>query len=191
MPPRADGHTSPRADGHTSPRADDHVPPRADDHVPPRVDDHVPPRVDDHASPRADDHVPPRVDDHVPPRADGHVPPRVDDHVPPRVDGRPPLRRPPRSLGSFVAGFKSIVTKRINQLRDTPGTPVWQRNYYEHIIRNERALSAIRQYIIENPQRWYLDYYNANAIGSDPQARAIWRLMQETVQAEDRRKVQS
>jgi REP element-mobilizing transposase RayT len=44
------------------------------------------------------------------------------------------LFRPPKSLGSFVAGFKSIVTERINILRSTPGMPVWQRNYYEHII---------------------------------------------------------
>jgi putative transposase len=64
--------------------------------------------------------------------------------------------RPPRSLGSFVAGFKSIVTKRINHLRGTPGTPVWQRNYYERIIRDHTALSRIRRYILANPAapRW-------------------------------------
>ena len=44
--------------------------------------------------------------------------------------------RKPRSLGSFIAGFKMVVTKRINVLRHTPSVPIWQRNYYEHIIRN-------------------------------------------------------
>jgi len=50
----------------------------------------------------------------------------------------PPRGPAPRSLGAFVAGFKSIVTKRINALRGTPGARVWQRNYYEHIIRTEK-----------------------------------------------------
>lgn len=73
-----------------------------------------------------------------------------------------PLRRPPRSLGSFVAGFKSAVTVRINMLRGTPGAPVWQRNYYEHIMRNDAELAAIRRYIRENPARWDLDRDNLN-----------------------------
>jgi hypothetical protein len=50
----------------------------------------------------------------------------------------------PRSLASLIAGFKSARTKRINILRDAAGTPVWQRNYYDHIIRNERSLQHIR-----------------------------------------------
>jgi len=106
--------------------------------------------------------------------------------------GRSPLQPhgpAPRSLGSFIAGFKSAVTQRINARRGTPGERVWQRNYYEHIIRNERALNAIRRYIIDNPWRWHLDRYNPDAIGPDPQARAIWHLLRETVQPEERRKV--
>ncbi len=71
-----------------------------------------------------------------------------------------PLQRPPRSLGSLIAGFKSPVTKRINQSRHTPGQPVWQRNYYEHVIRGERDLHRIRQYIRDNPARWAEDIYN-------------------------------
>ena len=67
---------------------------------------------------------------------------------------------------------------RINALRGTPGAPVWQRNYYEHIIRTERALNAIRRYIAENPLRWHLDRYNPNATGADPQARDLWRMLQ-------------
>ena len=83
----------------------------------------------------------------------------------------PPHGPTPRSLGSFIAGFKSAVTKRINQMRGTPGARVWQRNYYEHIIRDERALNAIRRYIIDNPWRWHLDRYNPDATGPDPRGR--------------------
>lgn len=61
------------------------------------------------------------------------------------------LRRAPRSLGSLMAGFKSATTKRINVLRGTPGTAVWQSNYYEHVIRNQRELDAIRIYVARNP----------------------------------------
>ena len=63
----------------------------------------------------------------------------------------------PRSISSFMAGFKSFTTKRINILRDTPGNVVWQRNYYERIIRDERALNNIRRYIQMNPINWELD----------------------------------
>ncbi|MDJ1172571.1 transposase [Roseofilum capinflatum] len=63
----------------------------------------------------------------------------------------------PRSLSSLMAGFKSATTKKINQFRSAPGTPVWQRNYYEHRIRNEESLQKIRQYICTNPQQWKSD----------------------------------
>ena len=63
----------------------------------------------------------------------------------------------PCSLSSLMAEFKSAVTKQINIIRNAPGTPVWQRNYYEHIIRNERSLNNIRQYIINNPLSWHQD----------------------------------
>ncbi len=73
---------------------------------------------------------------------------------------RAPLRREPKSLGALVAGFKSVVTKRINTLRSTPLIPVWQRNYYERIIRHERELNAAREYIQNNPLQWALDREN-------------------------------
>jgi putative transposase len=53
------------------------------------------------------------------------------------------------SLGVLIGQFKSRVTKR---LRAT--NPVWQRNYYEHIIRNQEDMDRIREYIRENPRRW-------------------------------------
>ncbi len=64
----------------------------------------------------------------------------------------PPMR--PRSLASLIAGFKSATTTRINTLRDAAGTPIWQRNYYDHIIRNERSLQHIRHYTTNNPLTW-------------------------------------
>jgi REP element-mobilizing transposase RayT len=83
--------------------------------------------------------------------------------------GRSPLQTTPprgpskRSLGAFIAGFKSITTKRINEIRQSPGTPVWQHNYYEHVIRNEKELDRVRQYIVENPGKWALDPENPAA----------------------------
>ena len=52
-----------------------------------------------------------------------------------------------RSIGAVMAGFKSAVTKRINELHTTPGAKLWQRNYWEHIVRNETELDRIREYI--------------------------------------------
>ena len=73
------------------------------------------------------------------------------------TDGsKPPgraLHRRRRSLGALVAGFKSSTTKRINLLRSSPGAAVWQRNYHEHVIRNDRELAAISEYILSNPLR--------------------------------------
>ncbi len=84
----------------------------------------------------------------------------------------------PGSIPTIVRAFKSAVTHRINALRGTPGVRVWQRNYFEHIIRNQRALNATRRYIAENPLRWHLDRYNPAATGPDPQARGLWRMLQ-------------
>jgi REP element-mobilizing transposase RayT len=82
-------------------------------------------------------------------------------------------------LSEIVRAFKTFSSKRINTLRHTPGAPVWQRNYYEHIIRDDRALEAIREYIRENPLRWHLDRYNPAAIGPDLKAAEIWRMLNE------------
>jgi len=69
----------------------------------------------------------------------------------------------PQSIGSFVAGFKSSVTKKINQIRHTPSRKLWQRNYWEHIIRNENEYQRIAQYIIDNPKKWEHDKLNGGA----------------------------
>jgi REP element-mobilizing transposase RayT len=58
-----------------------------------------------------------------------------------------PTRLVAGSLGAIIGQIKSVTTKRINVLRSMPGQAVWQRNYYERIIRSEAALDNIRQYI--------------------------------------------
>ena len=65
--------------------------------------------------------------------------------------GRAPLQRTSGSLGSIIAGFKSSSTKEINQIKMTPGAPVWQRGYYDRIIRDEKELDRVREYIRNNP----------------------------------------
>jgi len=80
------------------------------------------------------------------------------------ANGHSPLRNrlamKSKSLSSLMVGFKSSVKLKINKFRNTPGVPIWQRNYYDHIIRNENELNQIREYIINNPLEWELDEEN-------------------------------
>jgi REP element-mobilizing transposase RayT len=62
--------------------------------------------------------------------------------------------RPPRSLGSLIAGFKSVCTSQVRALTGTTELRVWQRNYHERWIRDATALDRIRRYIAANPARW-------------------------------------
>lgn len=72
-----------------------------------------------------------------------------------------------RSIGAVMAGFKSVVTKRVNELRRTPGAKLWQRNYWEHIVRDEIDLHRIREYISNNPGRWEMDkLYRPTGVGA-------------------------
>jgi len=59
-----------------------------------------------------------------------------------------------------VGAFKSTTTRWVNGIRRTPGAPLWQRNYYEHVIRNESEWARIRQYIQSNPTQWEIDQEN-------------------------------
>jgi putative transposase len=70
----------------------------------------------------------------------------------------PPRGAPPRSLGAIVGSFKSAVTKRIGREHNVTG--IWQRNYYEHIIRDDKDLQRITDYIEANPSRWDEDDEN-------------------------------
>ena len=60
-------------------------------------------------------------------------------------------------LSEIVRQLKTFSARRINENRGTPGVPVWQRNYYEHIIRNERSYADITSYIENNPVLWETD----------------------------------
>ncbi|MAU10378.1 MAG: transposase [Anaerolineaceae bacterium] len=78
-----------------------------------------------------------------------------------------PLHQIKRSFGSMVAGslpsiirtYKAAVTREINRVCNTSSSKIWQRNYYEHVIRDERDLNRIREYIQTNPSRWAQDEY--------------------------------
>jgi putative transposase len=67
----------------------------------------------------------------------------------------PTIKR--KSVGRLVGAFKTVSSKNINQIRNSRGIPVWQRNYHEHVIRNENELNNIRQYIVNNPFKWEED----------------------------------
>ena len=79
---------------------------------------------------------------------------------------RAPLQRAPRSLGAFVAGFKSSVTKKIKQASDGSNRPIWQHNYYERVIRDASELERARIYIQDNPGHWAEDAENPDSARS-------------------------
>ncbi|KAA3647117.1 MAG: hypothetical protein DWQ07_06370 [Chloroflexi bacterium] len=79
---------------------------------------------------------------------------RTANHASPLPKARGPKKR---SLGSIVGSFKSAASKRINQHRNLPGHPVWQRSFYDRVIRNDRQLNATREYIQGNPLNWLDD----------------------------------
>jgi REP element-mobilizing transposase RayT len=62
-----------------------------------------------------------------------------------------------KPLGRILGAFKTRSTRLVNEFRQAPGTVIWQRNYYERIIRNETELDRISQYIISNPANWIDD----------------------------------
>lgn len=68
-----------------------------------------------------------------------------------------PLRGTSQTIGAIVRGYKSSVTKQLNSM--DIGCTVWQRNYYEHIIRNEQSYQQIAHYIINNPMNWKDDKF--------------------------------
>ena len=67
-----------------------------------------------------------------------------------------------KSISEIIRGFKTFSAKAINKERGLRGVPVWQRNYYDRIIRNELELDRVRQYIINNPCNWDADKNNQN-----------------------------
>ena len=70
--------------------------------------------------------------------------------------GRPPGPMP-GSVGAIISQFKSITTKRAAATQNVPQGSLWQRNYYEHVIRSDASLARLRAYIDDNPARWSID----------------------------------
>jgi REP element-mobilizing transposase RayT len=71
-----------------------------------------------------------------------------------------PLQSPSQTIGAIVRGYKSSVTKQINSIRSGTNRQIWQRNYWEHVIRNEKSYYKIAEYIINNPSKWDEDSLN-------------------------------
>jgi len=90
------------------------------------------------------------------------------------------FRSPSQTIGAIVRGFKSAVTKRLNGMQGVAGRPVWQRNYYEHVIRNEDELNRIREYIINNPLQWQFDRENPMRV-QDKTYEKLWGPIEEVI----------
>ncbi len=75
-----------------------------------------------------------------------------------------------KSLGRVIAAFKTVATRRISGL-SALDSPVWQRGYYEHVVRSTDSLQRVREYIWTNPRRWAIDAENPlnDAVRSGPQ----------------------
>jgi putative transposase len=101
------------------------------------------------------------------------------------MDARPTRLRTPAaerfakptsdSIPTIVRLFKSATTKRIHALQGNPAATIWQRNYYEHLIRDGDSLDCIRRYIADNPARWASDRENPQAVSLEPEN--AWALL--------------
>jgi REP element-mobilizing transposase RayT len=74
------------------------------------------------------------------------------------------INRAPTGLGEIVRSFKAVATRRIRQAGVSAFA--WQRNYYEHIIRDEESLNRIREYIANNPLQWAFDRENTDRVNT-------------------------
>jgi REP-associated tyrosine transposase len=73
-----------------------------------------------------------------------------------------------KPLGGLIGAFKTVSTQEINRLRGIAGVPVWQRNYYERIVRDDEELTRIRDYILANPLMWADDPENPDRVPAKP-----------------------
>ncbi|MEI7945594.1 MAG: transposase [bacterium] len=76
--------------------------------------------------------------------------------APPCTGDRQVVRLFPKSLGALIAGYKGAVGKRVNEMSQTPGKVLWHRNYWDVIVRDEKALENIRNYIRFNPMNYHV-----------------------------------
>lgn len=94
--------------------------------------------------------------------------------APTGIDAAPSTVARRHALPEIMRGFKTFSSRAINGMRGVSGVPLWQRNYYEHIIRNDIALHRIRDYILGNPARWNVDRDNPGA--TRPERKDAWRV---------------
>ena len=88
------------------------------------------------------------------------APPQGVCDTPLRAHRKGKFKSPSQTIGAIVRGFKSSTTGKIRRLMKRPDLHVWQRNYHEHVIRNDNDLYDARKYIRENPLNWDIDDYN-------------------------------
>jgi REP-associated tyrosine transposase len=106
----------------------------------------------------------------APPQADDNAD-DIENTVVEMLPGGLGINVAPGSLGAIVRSYKSPVARRVNALRRTPGAPVWQRGYWERVVRDERELAAVRRYIVENPARWEANHDSLDALLARMQAK--------------------
>jgi putative transposase len=91
-----------------------------------------------------------------------------------RAGFKPAPTNAQHGLSEIIRALKTFSARRINELRQTPGASIWQRNYFEHVIRDEESLNRIRQYIQNNPARWEFDPENREV--QNPEPADAWRI---------------
>jgi REP element-mobilizing transposase RayT len=90
--------------------------------------------------------------------------------------GLKPAATTRHGLPEVVRALKTFSSRRTNSWRHSPGIPLWQRNYYEHVVRNDRDLDRIREYITTNPLKWALDRENPQRTGHSAEEDALFDL---------------
>ncbi len=91
-------------------------------------------------------------------------------------DGRPPIpANNPKfeTLSNVIGAFKTTAATRVNKLRDVIGSPVWQKSFYDRIIRNDHELACIQEYIRNNPIKWNEDRDNPISLKFNAPAKSI------------------
>lgn len=91
---------------------------------------------------------------------------RLSPNPPANLPPMPPDGAPAGSLGAIIGAYKSATTQRMNRIRGVTGRQIWQRNYYEGIIRSDAELDAIRKYIHDNPLNWPHDEHHPHPPGA-------------------------
>ena len=74
-------------------------------------------------------------------------------------------RRAGLTLGTAICAYKTRVTRAVRRL--TQGLKVWQRGFYDHVVRDEEDLRRVREYIVANPAMWESDKENGSRVGQD------------------------